>query len=142
MLSFMGCGECGAIRGSYSKICDTCQRRKRRSEQQRNRRTGAPEPRITVPPSAIQGIREIQLGISRMQEFFTRYSKNPGSTMSESTLRRILLDLEISSERLNQFLTTCKDLSGQEDTRPIRRYRRRAPAMTPNANRSSSVQGQ
>lgn len=120
----MGCGECDALRGNYSAICGTCQKRKRRSEQQRNRRTGAPDPRITVPPGAIHGIRETQHKITRMQGYFTRYSQNPGSTISESTLKRILSDLEISSDRVKQFLTTCEDLSDQERPRPIRRYRK------------------
>jgi hypothetical protein len=137
MLRFMSCRECGAIRGSYSTICGTCQKRKRRSEQQRNRRTGAPDPRITVPPGAIQRIRETQLKITRMQVYFTRYSQNPENTISESTLKRILSELEISRDSLNQFLTTCEDLSDQESPRPIRRYRRRARAINLKVNGSS-----
>ena len=137
MLRIMGCGECGSTRGSYSAICGTCQKRKRRSEQQRNRRTGAPDPRISIPPSAIQRIRETQLKITRMQVYFTRYSQNPENTISESTLKRILSELEISRDSLNQFLTTCEDLSDQESPRPIRRYRRRARAIALNVNGSN-----
>jgi hypothetical protein len=137
MLRIMGCGECGAIRGSYSAICGTCQKRKRRSEQQRNRRTGAPDSRATVPPGAIQGIRETQLKITRMQVFFTRYSQNPVKPLTDLTIKRILADLEISSERVKLFLTTCEDLSGQDRPRPIRRYRRRAPAIALDMDGSS-----
>lgn len=137
MLRFVGCGECGATRGSYSTICGTCQKRKRRSQQQRNRRTGAPEPRATVPPGAIQGIRETQLKITRMQDFFTKYSQNPVNPLTDLTLKRILSDLEISSDRVKHFLSTCEDLSDQERPRPIRRYRRRASAIALIVNGSS-----
>ena len=134
MLGFMGCGECGSVRGNYNASCSLCQKRKRRSEQQRNRRLGSPEIRVPVLPSSIRGIRDTQRTINRLRDYFTAYSRNPAIRIDERSLTDILAALNSSDRHLAVFLTAFDDSLEQERPKPVRRYRRRPATYAQNSN--------
>lgn len=125
MLRFMGCGECGAIRGRYNSSCGLCKRRKRRSEQQRNRRTGSPSPLISVRQSSVEAMREVHATLLRLHEYFDWRARNPAGNLSAENLDRIQSNLDYSLRLLMNFESATEGKFDAEQVKPIRRYRQR-----------------
>lgn len=125
MLGFVGCGECGSVRGTYSKICATCQRRKRRSEQQRNRRSGTPDPTVAIAQSSLLELVASQNQVSALKEYFEKIEPKSEVQLSPRSLTRIQQILTKVDHAMEAFITQYGKSIDPQPPAPVRRYRKR-----------------
>ena len=121
----MGCGECGTARGNYNAVCATCQGRKRRSQQQRNRRKGSPEKMILISQNSAKRLIQMEKQLSDLHGYFIRIPNDSVSPLSPKTVKGIQDSLKSNIDALEGFLSEAVPQFDEQPATPIRRYRRR-----------------
>ena len=125
MLVFMGCEECGTSRGNYSAECVKCKVRKRRSQQQRNRRSGNPEKRVQLSASRARELAESRKHLQRALDFLQFAIDNPHEVLETQSVVNLSLQVNLAISSLDICLEDLKPYLESVGPEPIRPYRSR-----------------
>ena len=123
MLNSMKCCEFDSTKGAYNPSCRACQLRKRRTQQQRKRRTGSSELGITVPQESVIQLRDAASELDRIRAHFAQFENLKTTPPTPESLNKVRLALDSSVGTIRRFINDAIPPPDQKLPQPIRRYR-------------------